>query len=115
MHLADTAQMEFIHPIMRLLLDDIEVMFGRQVITSLYRIGDDGVHGTLPLRGTDLRARRAVDAKRKIKWINKYWRYDPDRPKLQVADGHGKGSNYHIHLQVHDNTEEKDGFEKRYI
>ncbi len=106
MHLADTAQMEFIHPIMRRLLDDIEVMFDRQVITSLYRIGDDGVHGTLPLRGTDLRARRVVDAKRKIKWINKYWKYDPKRPKLKVAIAHGKDSNYHIHLQVSDNTTE---------
>ncbi len=107
MHLADTAQMEFIHPIMRLLLDDIEVMFGRQVITSLYRLGDTGVHGQLPLRGTDLRARRKVDAKRKIKWINKYWKYDPKRPKLKVAIAHGKDSNFHIHLQIHDNTEEK--------
>ena len=105
MHLIDTTQLEFIHPIMRNLLDDIEIMFGRQAITSLYRIGDDGVHGTLPLRGTDLRARRAVDAKRKIKWINKYWKYDPERPKMKVAIAHGKDSNYHIHLQIHDNTE----------
>ncbi|KKL45053.1 hypothetical protein LCGC14_2359470, partial [marine sediment metagenome] len=37
---------------------------------------------------------------------NKYWKYDLKRPKLKVAIAHGKDSNYHIHLQVSDNTTE---------
>lgn len=106
MHYADTIQMEFIHPILRRLLDDIEIKFGRQVITSLSRIDDPGVHGALPLRGIDLRARAVDKALEVIGWINKYWKYDPKRPRIKVALAHGKGDNFHIHLQVSDNTEE---------
>ncbi len=115
MHYADTTQMEFIHPKMRVLLDDIELMFGKQIITSQFRIDDPGVHGTLPLRGIDLRARHVPEARKKVRWINKYWKYDPKRSKLKVAQAHGEGDNYHIHLQVNNNTEEKNGSQKRDI
>ncbi len=105
MHYADTTQMEFIHPLMRELLDDIEKKFASQEITSQYRIGDPGVHGTLPLRGIDLRAWNVSRAKRLVRWVNKYWMYDLERPSLKVAQNHGEGTNYHTHLQVHNNTE----------
>ena len=105
MHYADIEQMEFIHPIMRLLLEDIDLRFGEQTITSLFRIDDDGVHGTLPLRGVDLRSREVAEGLKMAGWINLYWKYDPTRPKYKVAKAHGNGSNFHIHCQVSDLTE----------
>ena len=105
MHYVDISQMKFVHPIMRLLLEDIELRFGRQAVTSLFRMGDPGVHGTLPLRGVDLRSRKISAGLKMAGWINLYWKYDPKRSKLRVAKAHGEGDNFHIHLQVHDNTE----------
>jgi len=107
MHKIDIAQLEFIHPIMRELLADIEKRFGPQIITSLYRIDDTGVHGTLPLRGVDLRARKHSFGGEVVKWVNKYWEYDHERKKYKVAKDHGEDSNYHIHLQVHPNTKQR--------
>ncbi len=109
MHYADTTQMEFIHPLMRELLDDIEKRFGVQVITSLSRMRDPGVHGTFPLRGVDLRAWDVSKAKKLVRWVNKHWMYDLERPGLKVAQNHGEGTNYHTHLQVHNNTEALSG------
>jgi hypothetical protein len=51
----DLKQLEFIDPKLREIALAVEDEFGEQVITSLYRIDDAGVHGTLPLRGIDLR------------------------------------------------------------
>lgn len=105
MHEIDVSQLEFIHPKLRALLSDIEIRSGKQVITSLYRHNDTGVHGTIPVRGCDLRARKHGNAVSIVNWVNKYWVYDMDRPSRQVAIAHGEGANYHVHLQVHPNTE----------
>ena len=70
------------------------------VITSPYREGDPGTHGTIPCRSLDLR---------KTKWselicesINEEWEYDSKRPAMKCASIHGKI--LHIHLKVHAST-----------
>ncbi len=70
---------------------------GNIVITSAFRNGDDGVHGTEPLRGVDLRGNYANE-------INSEWIYDPKRPQMKVAIYHDTGSGWHTHVQVHPNT-----------
>ena len=37
--------------------------------------------------------------------INTNWIYDSNRPEKQCALLHGEGSNLHLHIQVHPNTE----------
>lgn len=104
MHLIDIYNLEYIHKMLRDVLENIEKKLGPQIITSQYRLGDDGVHGTLPLRATDLRCRDTEYGAFLVDWVNKRWQYDPYRPEMVVAVAHGQGYNYHIHLQVHDNT-----------
>lgn len=78
---------------------------GRMVITSGYRKGDRGVHGTIPCRGLDVRSRIYADRAEAIAAaINRKFVYDPQRPHLKVAVLHGKGKNRHLHLQVHPAT-----------
>lgn len=101
MYLIDIYQLDFIHKILRRILREIENEFGPGIITSLFRIGDSGVHGTLPLRGVDLRCRNRQIGTIITEWANARWQYDPNRPKKVVAEAHGEGSNYHIHMQVH--------------
>ena len=108
MHLIDIYQLEFIDKKLRMILKDIESNFGPQVITSLYRIDDFGVHGTLPLRAIDLRCRNKQFGNFVSDFINSRWFYDLNRPSKKVAVPHGQGSNYHIHLQVHRLTEKKE-------
>lgn len=101
----DIAQLEFIHPKLREIAIFIEKRIGIEfTITSLYRIGDFGVHGQLPLRGMDLRMRNHWIGETIIDLINTNFQYDPERPELECAILHGEGSNLHIHLQVHPNT-----------
>lgn len=101
----DVAQLEFIDSKLREILVFMEKQTGLEfTITSIYRINDLGVHGTLPVRGVDLRCRDkgvggGVEAR-----INNVWLYDPSRPSLKCAKLHGLGSNLHIHIQVHPNT-----------
>lgn len=101
----DIGQLEFIDKDLRNIVVWIEEQTGFEFTgTSLYRIGDNGVHGQLPLRGVDLRMRNrkigeAVEAE-----INKAWEYDPNRPNKKCAFLHGDGANLHIHLQTHPNT-----------
>lgn len=104
MHFIDIRQLDFIHHTLRQLLGDIEAEFGVQVITSLYRMGDTGVHGTLPLRGADLRCRNNGLGLLIAKWVNERWQYDPARPELKTAIAHSKDTGFHIHLQVHPKT-----------
>ena len=104
MHLIDVYQLEFIAEDLRKILREIEKEFGPQIITSLLRINDPGVYGTLPLRGVDLRCRNRDIGEIATKWVNQRWQYDPHRPNKPVADPHGLGSEYHIHLQVHPST-----------
>ena len=65
-------------------------------------MNNSGVHGTLPLRGADLRITSYKQAKIIEEIINRRWQYDPNRPKYKVCIVHG--SPVHIHLQVHPNT-----------
>jgi len=102
----DYKQQEFRHPILIRLIAWLEDETGFEFIeTSSRRIDDDGVHGTNPTRGEDLRCRNrdiglAIEA-----LINKSWEYDPKRPNLKCCLLHGDGPNLHLHLQVHPNTE----------
>ena len=101
----DTQQLKYYHPKLRKLLPWLEESTGLNfTITSQYRIDDDGVHGMLPLRGTDLRM-RIISIGRKIEThINENWHYDPDRPDMKCAILHGEGSELHLHIQVHHKT-----------
>jgi hypothetical protein len=104
----DIAQLEFIDINLRLMVVWLENETGLEFTgTSLYRIGDDGVHGTLPLRGVDLRARNIETGQSVVKLINDNWTYDTKRPDFKCAVLHGKGANLHIHLQSHQNTTKK--------
>ena len=101
----DISQLEFIDKRLRSILVYAEDIVGAElVITSLYRIGDHGVHGQLPLRGADLRMRNKFIAEEIAKRINESWVYDTSRPNKDCAIPHGDGSNYHLHIQVHPNT-----------
>ena len=101
----DIEQLEFVDKKLREILLSIEQQTGFELtITSLYRIGDHGVHGTLPLRGTDIRTRDKATGKSLEHLINRIWQYDPERPEKKCAILHGRGSNMHLHLQVHENT-----------
>lgn len=101
----DIDQLEFIDRNLRDILLFIEKSTGVEfTITSLYRIGDSGVHGQLPLRGTDLRVRCYALGQVLEQMINEKFWYDPQRPELSCALLHGGGANLHLHLQVHPNT-----------
>jgi hypothetical protein len=103
----DYMQMKFINPDLREIMREIENEFGPQLATSLYRIDDPGVHGTLPLRGVDLREKNYAVGRIKEAWVNNLWQYDYERPEKKVAIYHNTGSGYHLHLQVHKNTRKK--------
>ena len=101
----DYTQLEFIDLDLRGIMVDVERLTGQTfTITSLYRIGDEGVHGQLPLRGTDLRCRDMTVGLAVQRIINDLWQYDPDRPAIQCCLLHGEGANLHLHLQTHPNT-----------
>ena len=103
--LADYQQQEFRHTIQRRVIHWLEEETGLTFTeTSSYRTGDGGVHGTLPLRGIDLRCRNQAVGEAIVKLINEHWSYDFERPALMVAVLHGVGRNLHIHIQVHNNT-----------
>jgi len=91
------------HPWLREVIDDLENGLGIEFTTSsLYRKDDDGVHGTTPLRGTDLIV-RDLDVGRAIeRYVNQRWMYDPTRPQKLVAMYHG--DHPHLHIQVHPRT-----------
>ena len=103
---SEIMQLEYVDPMLRTMVVWLEESTGFEFMeTSRYRINDDGVHGTLPVRGIDLRNRSlevgiAIEA-----WINKFWIYDPKRPAKKCCFLHGHDSNLHLHLQVHPNTE----------
>lgn len=104
----DVAQLEFIDKNLRAIISWLENHTGLQfTITSLYRLDDNGVHGALPLRGVDLRMRNIGIGDAIVKEINDNWQYDSKRESFKCAILHGKGSNLHIHLQVHTNTVKK--------
>ena len=101
----DIRQLEFIDSTLREIMIFVEDDTGLEfTITSLYRIGDKGVHGALPLRGGDLRIRNKNIGKIVAATVNLLWQYDDKRPNLKCAIIHGQGANLHLHLQVHPNT-----------
>jgi hypothetical protein len=103
----DIAQLEFIDSKLRNILVWIEKETGFEfTITSLYRINDSGVHGTLPLRGADLRMRNVEAGAVIEKLINDNWVYNPDSKK-NCTLLHGSGSNLHLHVQVHPETRKR--------
>ena len=101
----DVKQLNFLDPKLRDLLVWLEEKTGFEfTITSLYRIGDKGVHGTLPLRGGDLRVRNSHIGTEVMDCVNNAWSYDMTRVSKKCAYLHGEGSNLHLHIQVHPNT-----------
>jgi hypothetical protein len=86
------------------LIEYLSDIVGVLTVTSLYRKGDRGVHGTRPCRGIDVRCRNKTIGKAYANTINLRWIYDPDRPHLKCAVFHDAGTGYHLHLQVHQNT-----------
>lgn len=93
------------HPKMVALLLWVAHRYSQATITSAYRKGEKGIHGTNPCRAVDIRSRcfpnpYAIEAD-----INGHWTYDPQRPAKNCALYHDVGQGPHIHLQVCDNTE----------
>jgi len=76
-------------------------------ITSGFRPGDSGVHGTSPCRAIDIRSNWYDDPEDICKDINSHWIYDPERLDKLCALYHDVGQGPHIHLQVHGNTYER--------
>ena len=73
----DLMQLEFIDLNLRKILTDVEKDTGMEfTITSLFRIGDQGVHGQLPLRGIDLRMRSRAIGEEIVDMINNKWIYN---------------------------------------
>jgi|Deesub1362B_J571_1020462.scaffolds.fasta_scaffold06751_2 hypothetical protein len=98
----DIGQLEFINPLLRSIVKDVEHRFGFEfTVTSLYRIGDKGVHGQLPLRGIDLRCRDIKVGRVVEHYINSTYEYDPARLNKKICMLHGDGANLHLHVQVH--------------
>ncbi len=101
----DISQISFIHETIKLFLLVIQDRLGVEpVITSLHRIGDKGIHGTLPLRAVDIRAVSPEIAEIIVDYINGLFVYDPARPNMQCAIYHDSGQGRHIHLQAHPST-----------
>ena len=106
--LIDETQLEFIHPKLRLIILEVNIEFGLQCITSLYRMNDKGIHGNAdPLRALDARCRNEAQGLNIEKWVNDRWIYDPARPQYNVCMFHDTGRGIHLHFQVHDNTTER--------
>lgn len=104
----DLAQLDFVEPLLRRIVLETQAAYGvRFIVTSIYRPGDKGVHGTLPVRGVDVRMRDLEVGELIEEQVNRKWQYDPRRPSLEVCEGHGEGANYHLHFQVHPNTRRK--------
>jgi hypothetical protein len=104
----DIKQLMFIHPKLRVIAIRLEKEFCAEFTsTSLFRIGDHGVHGQLPLRGLDLRCRYGFLGILVQDYVNTRWQYDPKRPDMQCCLFHDTGSGFHLHLQVHPNTKRK--------
>jgi len=74
------------------------------VITSAYRHGDAGCHGTQPLRAIDLRCHDELYGHSLAEVINDAWEYDHERLHKRVAIYHDVGQGAHLHLQSHPNT-----------
>lgn len=90
--------------------------YSKVVFTSSYREGDEGVHGTIPCRGTNIRSWIYNDPQSIVDDINKHWIYHPDPEKRHnhCALLHDSGEGEHIHLKTHDKTVYLSGKELEY-
>jgi len=78
---------------------------GKVIITSGPRKDDDGVHGTNPSRGIDIRSWVFRSPEQVVGMINAEWEYDYERFDKQIAKYHRTETGaFHIHLQSHKNT-----------
>lgn len=105
----DLMQLEFIDILLRTISQEIEDEFRVEfTITSLFRIDDDGVHGTLPLRGIDKSCKNKPLGKAVENFVNKRWVYDHKRPTKMCCRFHKtKNGEWHLHIQTHPNTEKR--------
>ena len=104
----DIMQLEFIDKNLRLIATEAGTHFGVEfAITSLYRISDNGVHGTLPLRGLDMRCKDKDLGLLVSKHINSRWIYDSKRPRKVCCVFHDAGSGFHLHIQVCNKTKRR--------
>lgn len=102
-------QLEFIDKRLREMACELEVMTRLTFeVTSLYRIGDNGVHGQLPLRGIDFGCSNLDVGQVLVDFVNERWVYDERRHSMKCAMVHNVGSGLHIHLQVHPNTKRRE-------
>lgn len=85
-------------------------------ITSIYRTSHEdkqlkgsGVHHTIPHRAMDVRTHSLSSSELTTitRKLNSAFDYDPEREKLCVALDHDSGFGMHLHLQVRDDTREK--------
>jgi len=103
----DLSQLEFIDRMLRkMVLSTADAFSGELpfIITSLYRIGDNGVHGQLPLRGMDIRCSLDSIGRQIEGWVNQRYHYDPSRPQMKCCMYHDVGLGRHLHFQIHPNT-----------
>ena len=101
----DIVQLDFISDYVKEMANEIETHFNiKLTITSLYRPGDGGVHGQIPLRGIDFSCPDEKLGTVICDFINRTYKYDPDRPEMVCCMIHDAGSGMHIHLQCHPNT-----------
>lgn len=93
-------------PVLISIIGYIDKKYGKVVITSGFRKGDTGVHGTIACRGMDIRSHVYHSPKAEVicEDINSKWQYDPERKEKKVAMVHDVGVGIHLHLQVHPNT-----------
>jgi len=101
----DYQQLEFIDVTLRQIVKDLEDHFRVEFeATSLFRIDDPGVHGQLPLRGTDLGCKDKNLGLVVQRYVNSRWCYDSRRPRKVCCKFHNSGNGYHLHLQSHPST-----------
>jgi len=112
MYLVKSLEVLNLHPILIIIVDEVEDVAGPRLYTSIFRPEDEGVHGTLPkLRGIDRRCRLYGIGMAIKRYVNNGWAYDPDnRPHKkcckyhEVSDDDGSSLGWHLHFQCHPNT-----------
>ena len=109
LHYVDINQISFFHSILREILVDIYREYGPQVITSLYRTGEnETIHKTIPLRAVDIGVLSGDLGKHIEDYLNRTWIYNPGRPERRVAIWHDVGKGLHLHIQVNEKTRRRD-------
>ena len=105
MYLVKSLEVLNLHPILVEIVEDLEYIAGPGLYTSAYRPGDDGPHGTIPVRGIDRRCRNAALGNAIKQYLNNNWEYDSDRPDMVVCLFHKVDKyGWHLHIQCHSNT-----------